>query len=45
MNLSTEQINFLSTSILLSDIKTYINSHTQEFNEFLENEKNKSQIE
>ncbi len=41
MELSQEQINIISRFILNYDIKSYIQSHQQEYNEFLEQEKNK----
>jgi len=38
MDLSKEQIQKISSSISLTDIKTYISNHIKEFNEYLENE-------
>lgn len=38
MELTEEQINLISSSILLSDIKDYINSHLTEYNEFIKKE-------
>lgn len=35
MELSQEQINIISSSILLSDVKAYIDSHKKEYEEFL----------
>ena len=41
MELSEDQINTISYFILNYDIKAYIASHQEEYNEFLEQEKNK----
>lgn len=41
MELSQEQIDIISYFILNYDIKSYIASHQKEYNEFLEQEKNK----
>ena len=35
MELTQEQINIISSSILLSDVKTYIDSHKEKYEEFL----------
>ena len=35
MELTEKQIEIISSSILISDIKSYINSHLEEFNEYL----------
>lgn len=35
MELSQEQIDIISSSILLTDIQKYINSHQKEYEEFL----------
>lgn len=39
MELSQEQIKTLSSYILPSEIISYINSHKEEYEEFVENEK------
>ena len=36
MDLSQQQIQQISSRILISDIKEYIDSHQQEYQEFLE---------
>ena len=35
MKLSDKQIEIISSSILISDIKSYINSHLEEFKKYL----------
>ena len=35
MELSQKQIEIISSSILISDIKSYINSHLEEYQEYL----------
>lgn len=35
MELSSEQITAISSSILISDIKTYINNHKEKYEQFL----------
>lgn len=35
MELTQEQINMISSSILISDVKAYIDSHREEYKEFL----------
>ena len=35
MELSKTQIEIISSSILISDIKSYINSHLKEYEEYL----------
>lgn len=35
MKLSQEQILYISSTILLTDIQTYINNHRSEYEEFL----------
>lgn len=35
MELSSEQIATISSSILISDIEAYVNSHKKEFEQFL----------
>jgi len=42
MELSQEQIDIFSSYILLSDVEKYINSHEEEYKEFLKNKKNKN---
>lgn len=42
MKLSQEQINLISSSILVSDIISYINAHSTEYEEFIKNENNKN---
>lgn len=39
MELNEDQINVLSSCILLSDVKSYIDSHRKEYEEFLKNYK------
>lgn len=39
MELSQEQINQISSIILISDIKEYINNHLEEYKKFLEEQK------
>ncbi len=41
LNLSKEQLETFCSSILLSDIIDYVNSHQEEYNEFLRNEQKK----
>lgn len=40
MELTEEQLSIITSTVLLSDIKEYINSHQKEYNEFLEKRKN-----
>ena len=43
MELSQKQINQIAKSISILDVKSYIETHLQEYNEFLkEEEKNKN---
>ncbi len=35
MELSSEQVQTISSSILISDIKAYVNSHKKEYEQFL----------
>lgn len=39
MKLSQEQINKISSAIMLKDIKEYINTHAKEYEEFIKNSK------
>ena len=41
MQLSKEQIDYISSSILVSDIKEYIEKHKEEYELFLEKENSK----
>lgn len=40
MKLSKEQIKTISSSILISDIISYVDNHREEYEEFLKNENN-----
>lgn len=39
MELSNEQLKMISSSILIEDIKKYINEHKQEYEEFIKKRK------
>lgn len=41
MELSNEQLKMISSSILIEDIKNYINAHKQEYEEFINNKDKK----
>lgn len=45
MKLSQEQILYISSTILLTDIQTYINNHRSEYEEFLRLEDAEKQSE
>ncbi len=42
VQLTTQQINQIASSILLTDVKAYIDNHKKEFEQFLQEEQNKS---
>lgn len=44
MKLSNKQIKQISRSIQVSDIKKYIETHSVEFEQFLEEEKQKEEL-
>lgn len=41
MEISQLQINIISSNIFIEDIKSYINKHPKEYEEFLKNENKK----
>ena len=44
MELSKEQINTIASTLLVSDILDYINSHRSEYEKFLEEENTRKEV-